>query len=431
MSDTIIRALELPLHGVESPTATPEQIWTCLRRSWLETADLANWCLRQLLARDVVRLPGMERLPPQPRWQKGGLYALATKTLRLADSGSYWAGQSGSVAAIVKEVSDHWAQKRFAVLWLGKESPPVWRRPAPFPIRGQEWTGAGFDEGGRPWIEVNLPSGEYRKPIKARLRLRGGREFGRQLALFRQIVEGSLPRKQLVIFPRPASNSCHRKRLGGDRVMVKMVACLPRPERRDGRTLVLLTDPAAFWVAELDGRQAWVLNNDHYKSLVFHQQHLTRVQRLGQDRKAERRLGGHTDYIQDRLELACRKHANRMSSWLHESAAHLAGFASRQGVGEVLHLDREKGFLPSFPWHRLHGLLADKLAALGIAFYSESSLRLSGEMAPDELGSVEADIRPTEEDDKWARIAQLREQATGKLVQAKRRKGSHPAVSAP
>lgn len=435
MSDTVTRAFELPLHSLD------DDLRDLLRACWRQSADLANWCVRALVRHDVnptpaQRAPGC-KLPPMPTWPKGGLYRLASREFGLMSPGSFWAGAAGSFSSVTKTVEDYWRQHRWEILWRGTEQPPCWES-YPFPVRGQEWTGTGYDDDGKPWVEVNLPSGTPRKPIRARLRLRSGPEFGRQLALFRQVVEGSLPRKQLIIRAQRCSESCHRPllRIGGEphRVLVKMVADLPRREKPGGRTLTLITDPGAFWVAELDGRPAWVLNADHVRrGLARHAEHLRVLQRMGQDAKAERRLGSNrAAHQQARLKALCHKDRNRLASWTHETAAHLVGFAVRQGVGEVLYLDRDRGFCPRFPWFELHTKLSAKLDAAGIDFYSESSLVRQSNDALNPTDAVEvADIQPTTEDEKWARIARLREMATGRLVRARKRPGSHPAVSAP
>lgn len=429
-----IRAFELPLHRAE-----PEGAWGILAESWRQAADLANWCVRTLVRLDVNPTPAQReagKCPPMPRLPKGGLYRLAADAFGLMQDGCWWAGAAGSFSAVTKAVGDYWAKHRWNVLWRCAEQPPCWAS-YPFPLRGQEWTGAGFDDAGRPWVEVNLPSGTPRKPVHARLHLRGGPEFGRQMALFRRLVDGALPRKQLVVRWQRCSESCHRptRRVGGvpGRVMVKMVADLPAGDRPGGRTLVLLTDPAAFWVAELDGRAAWVLNADHARrGVARHGEHLRVLQRLSEDAKAERRLGSNRAQKQQaRLEVVCHKDRNRLASWTHETAAHLAGFAARQGVGEVLYLDRDRGFCPRFPWFELHTKLAAKLEAAGIAFYSESSLLRQGGGGRLTDAVEVADIEPTAEDGKWERIARLREAATGRLAAARKRKGSHPAVSAP
>ena len=370
MNDTVIRAFELPLQHAEP------HVWPLLRECWKQATMLANWCVMELARHDVTRMGKMAKLPPYP-YEKlhgrklKGLYGRASESFRMKSG--WWAGACISAATVCREVERAYHQDRFAVLWQCKQALRLYRYPYPWPIHAQSWKAAGLGEhDGKPWVEVVLPGG------KARLQLRGGPEFGRQMGLFRQVVKGELPRLALVIREQPANRGCHRpgvesREAGGgarqfSRVMVKMVAKLPVKEKPGERVLTLCTDPNAFWVAELDGRQAWVLNNDHMRrAFEWQAVHAARLLRLAQDAKAERRLNPEAlDALNDSRRRCCDKHHRRLSSWLHETAAHLVGFAARQKVGRVLYRDVKTGFIPSFPWHRLKTLLKDKLTAAGI-----------------------------------------------------------------
>ncbi len=430
--DSIIRAFEMPVQVVE-----PSVAWETIRQCWHEATCLANWCVVQLVRHDVVRLPGMAKLPPMPKIngkRLKGLYGLASETFGFTRPGSWWAGACISASTICRDVETKYRNERLNVVWHRKQAPCTYRYPYPWPVHAQAWRAARLDRNDRPCVEIVLPSQEFALPDGGvGLRLRGGAEFGRQMALFRQVAEGRLPRLQLVIREQRCSSSCHRPRLMGredSRVMVKMVAHVSARKRPGTRPLVLLTDPHAFWVAELDDKRAWVLNNDHFRrGLARHSRYLRRLDRIAQDGKAERRIQNQRfDAAQQRIEDMARKDRRRLDSWTHESAAHLVGYAQRQRVGEVLYLDGDRGFLPDWPWHVLHQKLADKCAAAGIDFYSETQLRLSGGVSID---TDSQDIRPAEDDDKWQRIARLREMATRRLVAARKRTTSHPDVCAP
>jgi hypothetical protein len=428
--ESVIRAFELPVQSVECLDG--KDGWALLCDCWREATRLANWGVLQLLRSDVTRTPDLGRLPKRPCLNGArlkGLYGLASETFGF--KAGWWAGACISASTILRDVERKYAAERLDVIWRQRLKPTWYAHPYPWPVHAQGWKGCGFEDSGRPWVLATLPGG------LARLRLRGGPEFGRQLALFRQVVRGELPRRALVIRQQGSSNSCHRPtvKAGGRpcRVMLKMVADVPVTPRPGGRALVLLTDPASFWVAELDGRRAWVLNADHVRRAVArHAEHLRRLQRMAEDAKAERRLTGHRDCRQlPRLGRLAHKDRNRLASFTHEAAAHLVGFAARQGVGEVFYLDRDRGFMPRFPWHELHRKLAEKCAAGGVVFYSESSLKLSGADPLNFDSDPEADIDAAEEDDKWTRIARLREMVVRRLTAARGRAGSHPAVSAP
>ena len=473
---TVIRAFELPIHRIERVDGDAAEGWKLIKECWEHSTLLANWCVQQLIRHDVVVLPGMEKLPKRPNIDPEdvdefgkGLYGLAreqgiacaNKPCRRVDGAHWWHGASQTIASITKMVAEKYDQERWDVLWRRSKSLCTYRYPYPWPVNGQSWKDAGFDEAGKPWVIVTLPGGQVK------ITMRGGAEFGRQLALFKDAVaefvlakkEKRKPKvKQLVIRQQPTSNGCHRPTVkdGGRtcRAMCKMVAEVPMREKPGDRTLVLLTDPAAFWVALLDRRPAWIWNGDDYKThmarLNHHTRHLTRLQRMGEDAKMERRtVLTSTDRFtpeqmnawesmdnedkmiasknrasrqKPRLERMAEKDRRRLDSWTHETAAHLIGFCIRQKVGEVFYLDRDKGFMERFPWHQLHSKVADKLTAAGIQFYSESGLGTSP--------VVGEELRPgDEEDGKWTRVDRLREAAAKKVVKARSRKGSHAKVS--
>jgi hypothetical protein len=340
--------------------------------------------------------------------------------------------QSGGT--ILDQVQNRYVQHRYDILWRRIRSPEHYADPAPWPIAGDMWHETRLDEAEKPCIRVTLPGGQVEIPM------RGGPEFARQLDQFKKMIPLKKNPKecsQVVIYWRRCSNSAHRPTLTlhgvPGRVMVKMVADVTIAKPQGNRTMVLLTDPNAFWVADLDGRQAWVLNNDHWRRCVGqHQEHLCRLQRLREDAKAEKRISRQASEQQEKLAALCHKDHNRLASFTHEAAANVVNFAIRQKVGEIIYLDRDKGFIPQFPWRLLHDKLQAKCVVSGIDFYSETLLS-SGVSAKtvDDNGTGSVDLQPSAEDEKWLRIAHLKEMATKKVVAAKKRKKSHPAVSTP
>lgn len=433
-----VRALELPLQS------TDDQTWELLRDCWHHSSMLANWAVHALARHDVVRLPGMEKLPDPPDVD---LYPLAmgrkkTKPSRknpdatlLACDPEYagyefFTGAKETVTAILQQVRKRYVKNRFEVIWLRRRALDTFRNPFPWPISSGSWRGAWLDEAGKPHVEVTLPGG------RGVLRLRGGPEFRRQMGMFRQIVEGKLPKAQMSIYWKRCSESCHRPTctIGGipGRVIVKMVAKFPVVEKRAGdRAMVLLTDPNALWVAELDGGEKWVLNRDDIRrNVARHQHHLCVLKRLSDDCKAERRLkSGRAKVLEPKIRAMCHKDRNRIDSAVKETAANLVNYAARRRVSEIFYLDRDKGFMPSFPWFELHKRLSDLCEVQGIGLYSESSA-----LPPDEASKpfvVPGDIVPTSEDARWERVAHLREMAITKVIAGKRRRGSHPAVAVP
>lgn len=403
--DKVIRAAELPVNRcLDMPWADFCKI---VHACWAQSTALANWAVQQLARNDVVRTPGMTRMPPvplcpcpkctrpkkrgkdrgKPRTQGIDLYA----HLQDSDLRPFWDGATVQASSILRESEARYRALRKQVVWERSALPPTFKYPHPLPVHAQAW--AARIESGKPVVEVALPGG------RVSLELRGGPEFGRQLALFRQVAGGSAARKQLVIRGQMTSGSNGRRTIedrdpGGGarkhlRILVKLVCEVEAAPRTADRVLTLCTDPAAFWVAELDGRRAWVLNADHIKRTHdwakvrgWLDAHEDMLDRMAQDSKAERRMKmGRLGQLREAREKRVRKHRSRMRSWMHEITSHLVGFAVRQRVGVVQYKDVDRGFIERFPWARLKGLLADKLAAVGIAIESASGTSAESEGA--------------------------------------------------
>lgn len=359
MSDTVVRAFELPMQSVDRP-----EVWPLLRECWHHSASLANWCVSQLLRNDVVRTPDLEKLPKMP---KIDLYNLAFVRKQYAGH-EFFVGAKGSATSIIQPLQAKYIAERLNVIWHRKQAHCTYRSPHPWPVRADMWREASFDDEKRPFVRVALPGGQ------ATIRLRGGPEFARQMAIFRQIVDGGLPRLELVIREhRQFGKSRRPTEPGGSRVMVKIVARLPVRETKGEKVLTLFCDKEAFWVASLSGRRddrQWTANYDHVRRLFgWLAAHESRRQRLAQDSKAESRCASDKRRQWQRsLDAACEKQHRRLSSWLHEIAAHVVGFCSRQKVREVVYDDSQR-FSDAFPWHRLNAMLADKLKAEGITLH--------------------------------------------------------------
>lgn len=366
------------LRAVSLPVASTGQEWKdfapVVVRLWRQSTALANWAAQELLRRDVRRVPSMERLPPMAPVD---LYNLGL-TERGGATPAYpdfadWRGMKQGANCVLRGARADYIKSRLAVLWHGSERPLLYRFPFPFPIDADAWRISFGERDGAPTFTTNL-CGKRRE-----LRLRCGSEFCRQIAALRQIATGEGFPGEAALYGVPCSSGRHRGNLrlrtpggrAGDEIvlMVKIAAWLPRREATGGRTLLVRTDPNALWVAELDGRQAWVLNEDHVRRLLAWQNEWAcRRQRLSQDCKAERRLRRprHLAWIGEDIERRAQKNRDRLRSWCQESAAALAGYARRQGVGVVIYDDTNRQYLPSLPWHNLRTALASRLEADGI-----------------------------------------------------------------
>jgi len=365
----IVRAGSLPI--ARPLNAGWDVLDPLLRACWDHAGQLANWALTELYTHDVRPIAGSDWIPPYP-----GLY-LYGHAREYYESWGWWAGAYAQANCVLRSAEDAYKRQRLAVL-RGLISLRTMRLPQPFPLHNQTWEPCLRD--GRPVVSLSLPGG------RVEVELRGGapgdqKEFARHLALFRALVAGEAKKCQLLITGQRCSKGCHRAALaykepgGGQtyyvRPLVKFVVRMPARPAEGGRVLTLCTDPEAFWVAELDGRRAWVLNNDHVRGAVArHAGHKARLRRLGQDAKAERRLN-HSQLrrLRERVEKLCHRHNHWLKTWLQQTAADLAGFAARQRVGEVAYSDAVRDFVPEFPWHRLKTALAGALAGAGITLH--------------------------------------------------------------
>jgi hypothetical protein len=367
-----------------------------MHQCWEQSTALANWGARELDRRDVVRLPNMKKLPPMPafpktrkgaKWLKG-LYGLASVSFNF--EGGFWKGAAQCASSLLRAVERKYRKERYQIVWGGQRFSARYRYPYPYPVHANHWN-AEMREG-RPVLVWKAPGSRT-----VELQLRGGPEFARQLADFRRVATGEAKKCQLLLLRQRASEGCHRRTTqervpgGGERthyrIMAKLIVEAPVQSPRGERVLTLCTDPAALWVAELDGRQAWVLNADHVKRACDWQElHRVRRQRWAQDCKAERRGDPRRrKQFQGSRERACSKHERRMKSWCQEAASSLARFAQRQRVGLVAYLDVDQSFLPGFPWSQLKSCLANALAGYGIALQTSGSV-------PEEVVTEEGNV---------------------------------------
>ena len=356
----VLRAVTFPVVGPEGST-WPE-LREALARAWVASTSLANWALTELYRNDVVRLPGQEKMPTMPTVY---LYGLAGK--RYAGWGD-WAGCYASAQSLLHVTERKYREVRYAVVWTHSATLPTQRYPVPFPVHNQNWT-ASFDAGNRPLVVVALPGGRFT------LRLKSGADMGRQLAALRQIVSGEATQGELALYrvrtgPAGHGNGVSESGDGGPRavyrVMCKMVAWLPRkPPGERTHTLLLRTDPYALWVAELEGRQPWILNADVCRKWVA--EHLTYLQRIAEDTKFEKRWPAEKRAaINAAREVRCQKNHNRVTSYIQLASKLLAEYAARNKVATVIYDDERREYLPKFSWHRLKELLRYKLDERGI-----------------------------------------------------------------
>lgn len=426
-------AFSIPICAVE-----PAGAWETIRDAWREAAFLKNWCVQQLMRHDCVVPAGVGARIPECPVSVTDLYAMAFGREKArkprSDARSpvvqpliaaqyprrwWWDTARASASSLIVSAYKKYADERLDVLCHGKQHRLTgYSARQPFPIPGANWEPlwAGHATGRRPVLEAFLPHEEYSLPYRSSpsspvvhrvgIVLSGnGRDFGRQLAQFGRLVaglkDGTAKKCEIRLVPGRRGNS--GKGRGDD--MATLVVQLPRVPTPGTRSALLATNPDCFWVAELDGRPAWVLNDDHLRRAVVagqhrhrryeervrrHDEHLGQIQRVSQDAKMERRVvGSHPpeDMTESqrrnwkrrkharqkgrlrKLEEMARKDRDRMDSLTHEMTAHFVAYCVRQRVGEVVYDDSVQTYCARFPWHMLRTKLEYKCKAAGIVFH--------------------------------------------------------------
>lgn len=337
--NSVVRAITFPVASVVG--AEWKDFMAALHQCWRKSTDLANWAITQSALIDRPRRDAAGKIEPLPYFD---LYTLGMTNRAFWDS-SAWQGSKGVAATVIRRAAKIYAKARLRI-WNGEQSLPTFRYPHPYLLRAADWApllvnnqspAIKFNAAGRPWV----------------VRLKGGNEFRRQLAGFRQIMDG-VKRCEAAVFRKGREKH----------VMVKLVAHLPKRESEHVALIIVKTDPQAFLVAECDGRP-WILNGDHVRRWV--NAHRVFLQRIGEDTKHEKRWPAKMRRnINEARQLRCQKHHDRIDTWLHQATAMLVNWCTRQRAANVVYDDDCRDFLPSFPWHDLKTKLAYKLEAAGI-----------------------------------------------------------------
>lgn len=358
----VLRAVTIPVvrplgEGVGWP-----ELRVALRDAWGHCTSLANWALSQLFARDVHR--GPDSPAKMPTMKRCYLYPEAAEIYK-----GKLAAQT--VSSILQSVEAKYREKRYQTNWTGEASLASHRYPQPIVQHNQQWkplyVPAGKDGGDEvPAVSISLGAGEDSDTTTRRwlLQLRGGREFRRQLADFRMLVEGRALMGQLDII-RKTMHGANRPTSGaardsggqqvGTQVLVKMVGWFPRRERVESSGVLRVhTDADCFLVAldEKDNKiRTW--NADHIRRWVA--EHTRRLNRWSDDAKAEQRP---VPTFQSRREAACQKYRNRMKSFIQQVVAELVGVAARRRFAEITLDDSLRTYLPRFDWSGFRSRLA-------------------------------------------------------------------------
>lgn len=337
----VLRAITIPVvrplgEGIGWP-----QFGKAIDAACEDMRNASNWMMTEIFVRDTKRKKGEKKMP------KIYLYPDAVK--------KFPSIPTQSLAALENSVKSKYSAKRRDVIFFGTASLPSFRFPLPMAVPNQGWTASYEDAGKDGGDKVPCVSVAVRKGERFLLQLKQGREFGRQLSQLRQITEGLGVQGELAIMRKDK------------KVMVKMVAWLPRVERDVGeRTMILTTDPNAFLVADIPDSQPWILNADHVRRRVA--QHRVFLQRISEDTKYEKRWPKEKrEQINNYRQARCDKQNRFLNDWVKQSAALVAKYASRQRVGEIIFDASCKSYLESFPWFMLEQTITNRCDQEGIS----------------------------------------------------------------
>jgi hypothetical protein len=355
------------LRAVTFPVASVDGEWKefcdALKDAWGRSTRLANWSVRQMLLADSDRGPGDEKMSPMPtvnlydRWQD-------------QHEREGWDGAAAAANALMHAVESKYREKRYDVLWLNKDRPPRYTYPYPYPVHNAAWKAEYVEITGKDGQTMRTPA--ITAQIGGRrwtIHLRGGPQRWRQLASFAQIVSGEAIKGQLDIYRVAAGTGSHRRTIrekmpgGGQtkrsRIMVKLVAYLPRsaaPEGREG-ILTVRTGRKALIVASVSpDERPWLYHANHVRRLIY--EHNRKLQAINDDLKAEARPA--SPALRDRLDAMCYRHRCRIDSELRRLASMVAKYAVRRKCADLVYNDSDhRYFSDGAPWDTLRRYIAE------------------------------------------------------------------------
>lgn len=362
----VLRAIAIP---VVRPLNRP---WPELREAlaavWADCTACANWAVTQLYTRDCKRngeakMPGMEKcyLYPEARQRFPNI-------------------ASNCVVSLLQATERKYREKRYEVVWTSGASVPNFRYPMPAPYHNATWR-ASYEPAGEsensdkvPCVTVQVRDGD-----KFTLQLRGGKDFARQLASFRQLVSGEACQGELSIYRQRVGGSENRGGVSGRdsggqkaqfRVMLKMVAWFPRQAVYGLKGVMAARSDVDALVCAVDekGERLWWLNADHVRR--WQAEHKRRLHRWAEDAKHENRPVANFQSLRERV---VKKQKDRLASFCREAAAQLVGFAKRRKYAGIRWDDSERSFCPEFVWFQLKDRIAMKCNAEGLTFEDASA----------------------------------------------------------
>lgn len=340
--------------------------WEALRKTLKESfgaaRSLANWAYSALLSQEPPRDPLAEKMPKKPNVY---LYGLAKNHC------PFWGLLPATLAnTVLRQVESDYAADRYEVVWTGARSTRNYRYPVPLPIPEANYSITKTDDGYSASLSV---AGGQRITVALATRKHQRRILDSLLST--PILRGACK----VIESRSYADGEKNARVNGNgspyssriRLMISYYA--PRltvPASLEGEWRVSTGPDSLLIAADADSQEVWRYHADHVKRITCrHADHLARLSRLSDDRKAETRKPRRAAKPRlAMLDARSERDRSRLRSACHEISAHLVAAAKRRKIARITYTDKDHSFCESFPWAMLRGMIDQKSRQSRIIF---------------------------------------------------------------
>lgn len=351
---------------------------------------LANWAISELAVQDPARQLPYTGEPKQkmPKFKVPYLYG-DPRSAAIAN-GMYAATRREVLTTARKLYMKH----RFGI-FLGKESVPTFRSPAPVPF-GKD--GRIGESEGRFYALLTIGG------VRFKLWFAGGHRHRRQLKTLQRILAGEVIARTFSLHDLSAGRTQHRPLINkGKRLVCKIAVLLPKTQHPvdPGRILYVNTGNKVmlrYGCADEIHRRL-VFNADHVRRRRH--AHRERLNRLMDDKKRYPRGERARRDIDTKLAQICERQNRWLSDFCHKTSRMLIDFAIRSRVGRIEFDGSRKGFIAEFPWFKLATLVEEKAVAANIKFISSSAEvsdtpdPLAINLNPDAMSSSQGSVTTT------------------------------------
>lgn len=331
---------------------------------------MANWALDRLIENDVRRDPDAEKMPAMP---KVYLYGLAK------DDYPRWGTLPAAASlAVLRRVEQDWRSDRYQVLWTSERARRVYQYAQPFSTGDFKINTVTHENEQRIAVQAKIG------PSRQTLILSREKGFRRQRQALQNVIHGPLGKDactELTLYRRKANTGDHRESASGEdqtrwRIFAKICVLVPRSKRKmaSGTLIVKTHKDSLIEALDTKGERIWWYHGDHARQIVSkHEAHLSRLQRLADDRKHEKRKPKRRgEGFREMLRSVSRKDTRRIQQIADEVAASVVAFAFRRKYAEIEYDDSERSFAHNFRWHMLREKIKSKSRMSGLEFIERS-----------------------------------------------------------